>query len=46
MLGFMGVFHLDGRELGAGRVVDMRGSVGYKVRVLSPFPAMEIYADY
>ena len=26
--------------------IDNTGSLGYKVRVLSPFPTMEIYADY
>jgi hypothetical protein len=26
--------------------VDYMGSLGYKVRVLSPFPAMETYADH
>ena len=25
---------------------DYMGSLGYKVRVLSPFPAMETYADH
>ena len=25
---------------------DMRGAFGYKVRVLSPLPAMESHADY
>jgi len=28
------------------RQVDYMGSLGYKVRVLSPFPAMETYADH
>ena len=26
--------------------IDNTGALGYKVRVLSPFPAMETYADH
>jgi hypothetical protein len=50
--GFAGPF----RALGVGAIsgphvqtvdqIDNTGALGYKVRVLSPFPAMETYADH
>ena len=51
--GFAGPFRAlgVGGHLGAPNVqtvdqIDNTGALGYKVRVLSPFPAMETYADH